>query len=179
MKITSQNINDVFASKKASIDTMEKMGYELIKELFVDNSGLGEENEPALTRGQFIKEVEKLITEHGALTSKITSEGQFQVYVGFFKKTGKSTMRKIAGNTYKIETADGYTIRFHDTDIITLQADGMKLNNGGYMTATTKRRINEHLPAGYVISQKNFEWFLVDMKSGKITPFINGMIIKK
>jgi len=89
MRITKDNINDVFKAKKASVETMELKGFELIKELFADNSGLGASDELALTRNQFIKEVEQLVTENGSLTAKITSEGQFQVYVGLFKKTGQ------------------------------------------------------------------------------------------
>jgi hypothetical protein len=57
MKITKNNLNEVYKSKVKSVETMELMGYELIEILFVDNSGFGAENEPAYTQTGFEKKL--------------------------------------------------------------------------------------------------------------------------
>lgn len=66
--------------KAPSIGDCSPEGYELVDTLFVDNSGFGREGEPALTANQFLAEVKS------GLGYAITGEGQFQVYVGVFKK---------------------------------------------------------------------------------------------
>lgn len=68
---------EVFKCKKTSKDIK---GYELVQEFFVDNSGFGSESEPALTPAMFLREV-KAGYYYG-----ITNIGQFQVYIGEFKK---------------------------------------------------------------------------------------------
>ena len=55
-------------------------GWKLIDRLFVDNSGFGAQNEPALTAEQFIEKVKE------GLGYAIIEEGQFQLYIGVFKK---------------------------------------------------------------------------------------------
>ncbi len=55
-------------------------GWELIEKLFVDNSGFGSENEPALTVEQFMNKVK------GGLGYAVVESGQFQVYIGVFEK---------------------------------------------------------------------------------------------
>lgn len=56
-------------------------GWEKTNEYFVDSSGFGGENEPALTVSQFM---EKVRDGYGYA---ITEAGEFQAYVGEFKKT--------------------------------------------------------------------------------------------
>ena len=55
-------------------------GWELIETHFVDSSGFGDPGEAALTTSQFKS---KITVGHGYA---ITQIGQFQVYVGEFKK---------------------------------------------------------------------------------------------
>lgn len=50
--------------------------YELIDDLFVDNSGFGSSDEPALTAVQFLSKVKE------GLGYAIIAEGQFQIYAG-------------------------------------------------------------------------------------------------
>lgn len=57
-------------------------GYKLEKTFFVDSSGFGAPYEPALTFDQFLDEG-WLSPEYGYA---IVAEGQFQVYIGAFKK---------------------------------------------------------------------------------------------
>ena len=175
MKITLNSIDDVFKAKKCTVDTMELKGYTLIDTLFADSSGLGASNEPALTQSQLVTEVNRLIREHGNLTAKITSCGQFQVYIGFFKKTGESQIEKIGNNTYRIDTKDGYKVRLHDTDVIEYKGNTVILNSGGYRTNTTKDRINKYLPQNITLLQKNFEWYV--RKNDETVPFTDNMII--
>ena len=58
-------------------------GWEVTAEYFVDSSGFGREDEPALTIRQFIN---KLQVGHGYA---ITQAGQFQVYISEYQKGGK------------------------------------------------------------------------------------------
>jgi hypothetical protein len=176
MKITQNNIKDVYRSKKCSIETAELRGYELIENLFVDSSGWGAEDEPALTAGQFEKKLLDIIKEHGPVYAFLTDAGQFQVYLGLFKRTGKSKCKKIANNTYEISRAGVFSIRLHDTDIITIKGDKIILSSGGYRTRTTKDRLNKYLPYGRVF-QKDYEWFFQDGKN--VLEFFDGMEINK
>ena len=157
---------------------MELRGYELVENLFVDNSRMGADNEPALTVSQFEKRVAELLKEYGALIAKITSEGQFQVYVGLFRKIGISKTKKIGNNTYRIDMPDGYAIRLHDTNVLTFQGDNVILNDGSYSTVTTKARMNEYLPDQYRIIQRNFHWYIFNSKTQKEVPYENGMTLK-
>ena len=55
-------------------------GWEMVEEYFVDSSGWGKAGEPALTIPQF---VDKIKPDCGYA---ITEAGQFQVYIGEFRK---------------------------------------------------------------------------------------------
>ena len=160
MKLTLNNVEDVYKSKKCSIGTMELKGYELIDDLFVDKSGMGADNKPALTTDQFIKQVEKAVVLNGTIYSTITNEGQFQLYIGLFKKSGKYKLRKLENNTYEYNDNEGLKVRLHDTDILSFVGDNVTLSTGGYYTNTTKARLNKYLPMGFSIYQKDFQWYI-------------------
>jgi len=189
MKISKNNLRDVYKAKLASVETMELKGYELIENMFVDSSGFGMESEPALTLNGFETRLNMLIEQNGGMVyASITNAGQFQVYVGIFKKAGKSRIKKIANNTYEIYSIDGIleAIRLHDTNILTYESDHVTLDNGGYQTKTTKERLNAYLPQGVSIVQRDFTWYIHDTRCGtceghdawKCTrEFTNGMII--
>ncbi len=177
MLLTSDNLVDVYKAKKSSVSTMELKGYTYIENLFIDSSGWGSPSEPALTGPQLENELRRIIAEHGPVTVKITSAGQFQVNMGVFKKTSKSRAVKIANNTYKITTDEGYIIRLHDTDILTFKGDTITLNSGGYQTVTTARRMNEYLPGGWRVFQKAWTWYIEDAKNKVIVPFKDGITV--
>ena len=61
----------------------------LITTHFVDNSGFGSDNEPALTMTQFLRKVKQ------GRGYAITSTGQFQVYVGEFIKVTPKQRRRL------------------------------------------------------------------------------------
>lgn len=56
-------------------------GWRLVERLFVDKTGYGTEDEPALTFGQFLREVRRAGPGSGYV---ILEEGDFQAYVGRF-----------------------------------------------------------------------------------------------
>lgn len=63
---------------------------ERIEEFFVDSSGFGRPDEPALTYPSFVKEIHKLKSVHKTiLFGALTGVGQFQVYYSIFKKGKK------------------------------------------------------------------------------------------
>lgn len=176
MRITLDSWEKVFKSKIVTQETMELKGYELVKELFADSSGFGAPDEPALTVCQFEKETKELLKEHGALYAVVTRAGQFQVYVGFFKKTGKNKTKRVANNTLEIDYGNGKkAIRFHNTDILTFDNGFVTLDNGGWKTKTTKERINAYLPSPYWIEQKNYEWYVHIGENGEKLPYNNGI----
>jgi hypothetical protein len=183
MKITYNTIDKVFGAKLCSVDTMQLKGYELVEEYFVDSSGLGEENEPALTKSQLEYKLKRLLDKpeyKNGLTAKITGQGMFQVYLGLFKRTGKSRMRKVANNTYIIESENGFKIRFHDTDIFEkLPGGAYLLNSGGWNSKTTKERLSEwvHRETGARFYQKNWEWYIQDGDAEPIK-FYDGILLK-
>ena len=62
-------------------------GFEKVDDLFVDKSGFGATDEPALTFGQFCGEVQRCGREHGyPVYLALTEEGQFQAYVSVFTR---------------------------------------------------------------------------------------------
>jgi hypothetical protein len=159
MRINASNWQKVFKAQPCSTELMELLGFEEVASLFVDSSGFGQDNEPALTVTQFERQVKELVKEHGTLTAKITGQGMFQVYVGLFKKTGTPQAKRIASNTYLIDRNDGKRIvRLYDTDIITDNGNGtITLNSGGYNTNTTSKRMNEFSSA--MVNRKNWEFY--------------------
>lgn len=89
-------------------------------------------------------------------------------------KTGRDR-RKIGNNTYAYIEYDGsVSIELHSTKVVVLYPNGLvKLQTGGWQTATTKDRINQYSP--YRVQQKNHEWYV--HKGEKVFPFFNGMVI--
>ena len=66
--------------KCPKIEDISIKGYKQENEFFVDNSGFGKEGELALTIGQFISKIKE------GLYYGITEAGQFQVYIGEYRK---------------------------------------------------------------------------------------------
>jgi hypothetical protein len=82
--------SDIESLKDGDIDGLKAIpnlgdyvpeGFELVENHFVDSSGFGAEDEPALTIGQF---VDKLGTKNGYA---ITESGQFQLNIGEFARS--------------------------------------------------------------------------------------------
>lgn len=64
-------------------------GYEKCGEWFVDASGFGAEDEPAMTRRAVFVELEEHMKQGNLYCYAITEAGQFQVYIGIFRKVSK------------------------------------------------------------------------------------------
>lgn len=70
--------------------------------------------------------------------------------------------RKVANNTYLQRRPNGdIAVKLHRTDVVTFHADGTAtLNTDGWLTVTSKARINEWLPGGIGLSSVKGRWFL-------------------
>ena len=70
-----------------NVGTTDVDGFTELAEFFVDSSGFGASDEPALSFEQFVKRGLALIEENDeSLYWAITSAGQFQVYITAFTK---------------------------------------------------------------------------------------------
>ncbi len=72
----------------------------------------------------------------------------------------KGERKKVANNTYLIQR-DGYiAVRLHNTDVVDIYLDKLILRTGGWMTNTTKERINRYLPVGWNLYTEKRIWWL-------------------
>jgi len=73
---------------------------------------------------------------------------------------------------------DSMAVYYHDTAIATIWGNGkVKIDNGGWHTQTTKRRINAILDAlglPYSIVQRDYIWYLCDHRNGTETQLVFG-----
>jgi hypothetical protein len=87
MKITQDNIQDVFKCKQKDKENLISKGYKEVREFFVDSSGMGAEDESALTPRQFVVGLSALLKIYpNGIHCFITDVGQFQLYVTAFIK---------------------------------------------------------------------------------------------
>jgi len=84
--------------------------------------------------------------------------------------------RKVGNNTYLIRHENIIALRLHNTDVVTAYPDGrMMLNSGGWMTPTTKNRMNSIIYP-YYIYQQDYSWYIRD-NSGEVFPYFDGMTL--
>ena len=70
-------------------------------------------------------------------------------------------------------------VRYWNTDIVKVTSTSIILDNGGYYTATTKRRMNQaslQFGLGFNVFQKDYQWF-VQTSQNKIFCFQQNQII--
>jgi signal peptidase I len=94
------------------------------------------------------------------------------------KSTPLAKGKNVGHKTKLFEEADGsWRVKYHATDVISFNAKDQSytLNSGGWLTKTTKERINQYLPGDSYISQKNFEWTV--HYEGESIPFEDGMVL--
>lgn len=97
----------------------------------------------------------------------------YKNWLEFIAKGRDKTSRKCDNNTYARIDNNNIAIKLHNTDIVTIdKKDNFTLNSGGWLTVTTKERLNKYTPAG--ISQKAGIWYLSD---GSL--FYDGVIVDK
>lgn len=83
-------------------------------------------------------------------------------YTMWRERLGRRNSRKLENNTYLILDPHDKTIsiRLHYTDIITMHPDGsFEVNNGGWQTKTTLRRLNDYLPGGWSVYTHDGTWY--------------------
>jgi hypothetical protein len=81
---------------------------------------------------------------------------------------GDRPLLKIGHNTLLSKRDGEYFVVFHGTEIVTITNKNIRLNSGGFRTATTKDRINTILPAGYHLTTKDGIWYLSVPQVGKV-----------
>lgn len=81
----------------------------------------------------------------------------------FIMKGRDKVRRPISNNTYvRRKENNNIAIKLHQTDIIVITPrDSIILNTGGWMTVTTKERMNTFTRRGISVWQENKIWYLV------------------
>ena len=92
--------------------------------------------------------------------------------------TGRCAQRrKIANNTWLERRGEDIAIRLHQTDIVTLHPNGhATLDTGGWLTVTTKSRMNDALPGGVRIASDRGRWYVHAPGEDRV-PYADGMVI--
>ena len=76
-----------------------------------------------------------------------------------------ANMHQVGKHATKVTTGEGVTrVRYHYTNVVTVDGDYVTLRSDGWATDTTKTRMNQasnELGLGYSVYQKNYEWFVV------------------
>jgi len=87
-------------------------------------------------------------------------------------------MRKALSN-YTTTYRGGIQVnwKLYNTVIVVIQNNEILLNSGGYKTRHTKNCINDILPSGYKLFQKDFEWFVELYETNTTIPFTDNMTI--
>jgi len=81
--------------------------------------------------------------------------------------------------TQRFPSGEVVAALYHDTCVAWRDGKVVKLNSGGYRTATTKLRMNqfanEFCNGGFKVYQKGGEWFVHIAPIGLVYPFYDGM----
>ena len=79
----------------------------------------------------------------------------------------KDRTKTIGNNTTAHRGDDGVIyVYLHGHNIVDLHKDGaVVLRDCGYQTVTTKERLNQFCPMPYRVTQKDWTWFVVDVKT--------------
>ena len=67
--------------------------------------------------------------------------------------------------------------QLYDTLIFEQNKDSITLNSGGFRTRHTKNCINDLLPDGFRLYQRDFEWYVVN-QANEVIPFKDNMILE-
>jgi hypothetical protein len=74
-----------------------------------------------------------------------------------------ANMHKVGKHLTKIFTVNGVTsVRYVNTDVVKFSADKIWLRNGGWLTVTTKRRMNQaaaQFDLGYRVYAERGDWW--------------------
>lgn len=74
---------------------------------------------------------------------------------------GRPTGQRGTRMRYHHNLIPDVSLHYHHTELVRWTSDGIYFRNGGWKTATTKARLNEHLlPHRLYITQRKFVWYL-------------------
>jgi hypothetical protein len=80
-------------------------------------------------------------------------------------------------HTYKVPFPD-VSLQYHNTTLVMWTHEGIYFRNGGWKTATTKSRLNEHLRKHELyITQRQFVWYLCSINSDKEYPLDSAFVL--
>jgi hypothetical protein len=89
------------------------------------------------------------------------------------------TTRKGAYRDITIEL-DGKELNYYHQNLVVVKNEDNSyiLDSCGYMTKTTKERINRYIPSGFRVYQEDFTWY-IQKPNGKVQEFKDGMVINQ
>lgn len=92
-----------------------------------------------------------------------------------------SARRKLMNNTYLERQEDGsIAVKLHNTDVVTYRQNGdIMLDSGGWLTVTTKGRMNEYGPQGWRVYSQRGVWYVGDVATwddAKALVYRDGMV---
>lgn len=83
--------------------------------------------------------------------------------------------------TRLLRVGEDIAVRYHATNVVRYRPDGWTvLSSGGWETATTKRRINQYAPFGWLVYQDDWSWYIYNYLD-QDTPsyeFQSGMAVR-
>ena len=96
-----------------------------------------------------------------------------------FVKGGRSKVDSPIENNTRIVTRDeDYAVRLHNTDVVTFHRDGsVTLDSGGWLTVTTKDRMNRYLGDRGRVASDRGKWFIYDGSWEKRIRYFDGIRI--
>lgn len=107
---------------------------------------------------------------------------------GGFRCSCEKTTRKGAYRDVTVDMPGGNRVFFyHQSPVVVRTRDGRyRLDSHGYRSSTTKERISRHLPRGYKVVQRDFEWFVkswdpladYDDRDPEMIEFEDGMVVE-
>ena len=86
--------------------------------------------------------------------------------------------REVRGVSTTIMTKDGQTeVIYHGTPVVTFDGHSVTLQARGWLTATTKLRMNQaarQFGLRFAVFQKDFDWY-VGRPDGEVVPYREGI----
>jgi len=91
--------------------------------------------------------------------------------------------RKLAANTWVWRSSGAiptFKVRLYGTVVAEVGKEHVRLDSGGWQTATTKDRMNRALyPIGWRVDQIKHVWQVRNLETGETRDYVDGMELKK
>lgn len=102
----------------------------------------------------------------------------FLDFKGWDEFLGNKIKKKVCHKTEVIrDNFDIISIYYWACPVVSIYRNGnIVLNNNGYNTPTTKRRLNQLTPYGFQVFQKDFKWYASNI-NGEVVEFKSGLKI--